>query len=255
MSNSLTAKKPSTTAGPRLGFWLETPHHQACEIAANCGFSVVVLDMEHGSLSDRDADLLIPFCAALGLEVYSRVSETSRASIQHALDAGAAGVILPQIRSLAEAEAAIAYAKFPPLGTRGFGYSRIQRYSAVEPTWTDAQNVSTRCYVMIETAEAVEQAGAIAALPSVDGLFVGPADLALSRGQPPGRWNDAAFADLDRVGRAARAAGKSFATAGGHNAECRRIAASHDAHFVTVADDLSALVAGFQKLFDAVAEA
>ena len=118
------ARARKGAARPQLGFWLMTESQAACEIAALAGFELVILDMEHGGLGAEAADALIPFCKRLGLAVYSRVAAAERVSIQKALDSGADGVILPQIRDLEHARAATAFAKYPPLGTRGLGHRR-----------------------------------------------------------------------------------------------------------------------------------
>ena len=88
---------------PALGFWLETENAAACEIAAEMGYEVVILDMEHGRLSCDGADRLIKLAQERGLIVYSRVAAPKAVAIQDALEAGAYGVIIPQLRGLRHA--------------------------------------------------------------------------------------------------------------------------------------------------------
>jgi len=235
----------------KIAFWLETDSQQACEIAALAGYDIVILDMEHGIASAKDADRLIPFCKKLGLTVYSRVAEPERAPIQHALDAGANGVILPQIQSAAHAAEATAYAKFPPLGSRGVGYSRIMGYGGIARDWPEKQNAATVCYAQVETVGALQEAAEIAALPTVDGLFLGPSDLSMARGRGPNRWSKADIEDLTRVARAAKKAGKLFATTGAENPKSRQPGLAAGADFLTAGDDLSALSLGFSQLLRA----
>lgn len=231
---------------PRIGFWLETANQAACEIAALVGYGIVLLDMEHGVIPEEAADRLIPLCRRLGLVVLSRVATGERVAIQHALDTGADGVILPQIRDARHARDASAFAKYPPLGTRGMGYSRIMDYGATAPAFTGTENRRTRCYAMIETAGALAQVGAIAALATVDGLFVGPSDLSLARGRGVYRATPADFADVRRVAKAAAKAKKPWGMPA-PAAKTYELARKHGAEFVTVADDLTALRTGFAR--------
>ena len=231
----------------RLGFWLESDSHQACEIARLAGYDFVVFDMEHGTVAESALDRLIPFCRAIGLAAHVRVSEPSRPHIQHALDMGADAVILPQIGSLDHAGQSASFAKYPPLGTRGMGFGRTHAYGAAETAFIAAENARARCYAMIETPGALDEAEAIAALGCVDGLFVGPSDLSLTRGRGMFSAGGADLDDLQRIARAAHGAGKPWGAAAA-NPSYRRAAVDQGASFVTVADDLSALVAGFASL-------
>jgi len=236
MSETKTRRLP-------VGFWLMTANASACEMAADLGYDIVVLDMEHGTWNPESADRVIALGRALGLTVYSRVSGAQRAPIQQALDAGADAVIVPQVRNVEHAREAASCAKYPPLGTRGIGHSRINRYAGFAPEFLEAENERTRCIVMIETQEAFDDVERIAALPVIDGLFIGPGDLSLTRGRGLNRETPADRADHLRIVEAARAAGKPWSLAAGHPGR-RRFAADHGAAFITTTDDLSALRAG-----------
>ena len=235
----------------KIAFWLETDSQHACEIAARTGYDIVILDMEHGVLSVHDVDRLVPFCKALGLVTYVRTAAPERAPIQQALDAGADGVILPQIQSAAHAAEVTAFAKFAPAGSRGMGFSRIMDYAGTPRTWPEKQNAATVCYAQVETVGALQEAAEIAALPTVDGLFLGPSDLSMARGRGPNRWAKADVEDLNRVARAARKAGKLFATTGAESAKSRKAGLDVSADFLTAGDNLSALSAGFDQLLRA----
>lgn len=232
--------------GPKVAFWLETASQAACEIGALLGYELVLLDMEHGVLSLEAADRLIPHCKGLGLTVYSRVAAPERVPIQHALDSGADGVILPQIENVRHAREATAFAKYPPLGTRGMGFSRTMDYGATPADFTDAENRRTKCYAMIETPGALADVEAIVALDTVDGLFLGPFDLSLTRGRGVFQSASDDEADARRIGEAAAAAGKPWALPA-PDPQAFAFACDHGAEFVSVSDDLTALRAGFQQ--------
>jgi 2-dehydro-3-deoxyglucarate aldolase/4-hydroxy-2-oxoheptanedioate aldolase len=217
----------------------------AVEIAAGAGFELVILDMEHGAIADETADALIPLAKGLGLAVFSRVAAAARAPIQKALDSGADGVIIPQIRDAEHAAEVTGFAKYPPKGTRGLGFSRIDGYGRSGGAALPArENRRTLCYPMIETPGALADALAIANLPTVDGLFLGPSDLSLTRGRGMLRLTDADFADARAVADAAARAGKRFALSGVSDASWA-FAVKTGADFIGGADDLSALVHGF----------
>lgn len=235
----------------RHAFWLETPSVPALEVARAIGLDTAIIDMEHGhGMTPDGLDHLIALGTAMGMTMLVRVSESSRVPIQHALDAGAAGVVLPQMMSAAQAAQVAAHAKYPPLGDRGLGYGRTM-YHGTDHGFAEAENRRTKCFVMIETPGALEDADRIAALSCVDGLFIGPADLSMTRGRGLPRHTHADFEDYERIAASARVAGKEWAMP----ATCvdvARFAREKGAAFLVVADDLSALRAGFKASLEAV---
>src|SRR5262245_59334336 len=129
----------------KIGFWLMSSNLSACESAAHLGYDIAILDIEHGVHSDRDNDHITCAGKAMGPTVYWRVGNWDRLSIQQALDAGADGILVPQIRTVAEARIAASHAKYPPIGTRGLGHSRINHYDSFPSDFLERQNERTRC--------------------------------------------------------------------------------------------------------------
>jgi 2-dehydro-3-deoxyglucarate aldolase/4-hydroxy-2-oxoheptanedioate aldolase len=236
----------AANGGPRVAFWLETPSLPACEIARLLGYDGVILDFEHGVLPIDAADRLTQACNTLGLVVLARVASPDRVAIQHALDAGADGVILPQIAGLDHAREATAFAKYPPLGSRGVGYSRAMGYGDTPEGFFEAENKRTICWPMIETPGALTDVEAILALDTVDGVFIGPSDLSMTRGRGHYKGSDADFGDMERIAAAAGRAGKGWAMPA-PGAKAYDFAVRHGACFVTVSDDLTALRLGFAQ--------
>jgi 2-dehydro-3-deoxyglucarate aldolase/4-hydroxy-2-oxoheptanedioate aldolase len=239
-----SAREP---AKPAIGYWLESDSQKACEIARLSGFELVLFDMEHGTLDLLALDRLLPFCQSIGLKAYVRLAEATRPNIQNALDIGADAIVLPQLRDPAHARKVTEYAKFAPRGTRGVGYSRTQRYQGADNSFFTRENDARHCYAMIETAEAFADAAAIAALPCVDGLFVGPADLSMARGRGAFAATDADIADMTDVAAAALNQGKRWPVPAA-NARLREAALALAPSFVTLGDDLSALMLGFKSM-------
>jgi len=240
------SRRGGAASGPALAFWLEYPSLPACEIAALCGYDAVIFDHEHGVIPPGDADELTFACKRLGLTTFSRVATAERVDIQHALDSGVDGVILPQIADLARAKEATALAKYPPLGSRGVGYSRAMGYGGTGPGFFEAENRRTLCYAMIETPGALADVEAIARLDTVDGLFIGPSDLSMTRGRGPFKATAKDLTDFVKVASVAAACRKAWAIPA-PGAKVSDFARRHGAALVTVSDDLSALRLGFTQ--------
>lgn len=196
---------------PKHGFWMSSPSFAAAEMAHLAGYEFITLDIEHGSFDLQDLERFIPFLKSLGFEVLAKVLGPERGPIQQALDFGADTVVIPHVMSRAHAEEVCAFAKFPPLGDRSFAGGRTSNYAGFDDDWVKQQDTKTRCYPMIEDHGAVEEIDAILALPTVDGVFIGPSDLSLRRERGAYSRKPGDFKDLGKIAAAARAAGKDWA--------------------------------------------
>jgi 4-hydroxy-2-oxoheptanedioate aldolase len=226
-----------------MGLWLSSPLAALVELAADAGFGQLVLDLEHGEFDQAELNLLIPLARALGLTVFAKVAGPGAVWIQQALDFGADGVIVPHVLDVGHARQVCAAAKYPPLGNRSFAGGRIVRYGAMPASFIAEENRRVQCLPMIESAEALADVDAILGLPMVDGLFLGPTDLALSRGRPAYTFGDADRNDLERVAHAAKAAGKPWVLPAWTAAE-RRWAQQMGAQWTVVLDEHGLLCAG-----------
>jgi 2-dehydro-3-deoxyglucarate aldolase/4-hydroxy-2-oxoheptanedioate aldolase len=234
---------------PSPGFWLEQANLAALEIAATLGYRVVIIDMEHGVVTAGSCNDLVAQARAMGMTVIIRVAAAERILVQQALDYGADTVMLPMIRDTAHAADAAAFSKYPPLGTRGVGTGRAfgyGTYEAVEADFYRTANLRTKCHVMIETVGALQDAEAIAALPTVDGLFVGPSDLSLARGRGAFRFTLEDEIDFRTVARACRQNRKTLGLPA-PNPKALALALSEGADYVTISDDLTALRMGLER--------
>jgi 2-keto-3-deoxy-L-rhamnonate aldolase RhmA len=243
-------RKTKTTGVRKLevGCWITSPSHWACEMAAAIGYSAVLLDMEHGYINVESTDRLIALGRSLGLRVYVRVASPDRVPIQQILDAGAHGIILPQVRDLEHARNGSAFAKYAPLGVRGMGTPRSLNYGDTPDDFVIEENRRTMCLVMIETPGALRDVDKIVALPTVDGLLMGPYDLSLTRGRGQYRRTKEDLKDSDRIAAAARKAGKFLGMNGGDPKDFKAAIAS-GANLISIAEDLGALNAGLRQAF------
>lgn len=242
MSDQVYAETPALSPH---AVWLSTPHHQLVEIAYGLGCRRFVLDIEHGYFDLDGTDKLVALIRALGAQVYAKVLGPETIPIQQALDIGCHGVIIPHIGDVDHARRVTAAAKYPGLGVRSFSGTRPARYDAVTQEYYTRENADTLCLPMVESAEALADIEAILALPTVDGVFVGPSDLSLSRGRGAYMKTEADFDDLRRIAAAARAAGKIWIMPAWAAVE-RRLAAELGAAWQVTVDEYGALWSGIE---------
>ena len=205
----------------------------------------VCVEAEHSALSRETVQLLVAGASSTGTPVLVRVADNTIVEIAGALDAGAAGVIVPRVDSTAEAAVVVQASRFPPQGARGLGPSRAAHYGRSVPEYFGRADAETLVGVQIETPASVQDAGPIARVEGLDLVFVGPGDLAASMGVPFGdeRVTDAALSVL----AAAQAAGRPAGVWAPSAAAARRWL---DAGFqlVIVGSDLGLLAEGVERL-------
>ncbi len=194
------------------GTFVKTPAHEVVEVLAKAGLDFLCLDAEHAPFDRGRLDLCLAIGLALGIPMLVRVPSAAPEHILAALDSGATGVVVPHVRSRAEAEAAARAARY---GRGGRGYAGSTRWAAFGGG-TMAANLArsadeTVVFAQIEDAEALAELDAIAATPGIDALFLGPADLSVSLGKTDTGSDELARA-VAETGRTARAAGRAAAT-------------------------------------------
>lgn len=238
-----------SSADHRFAVWLSTPNVAAAEIARDLGYGAAVLDIEHGAFDLAALDRFVPFLSSLGLDVLAKVLAPERGPVQQALDYGAHAVVIPHVVGVSHAREVTAFAKFPPLGDRSYAGGRTTGYGGFDDPWVERQDRETRCYPMIEDAGALDEIDRILALPTVDGVFVGPADLSLRRQRGAYGRSEGDFADLATIAKAAASAGKPWILPAWSTEE-KRFAATHGAAQIVVTMEHAALVAGLSTSLD-----
>lgn len=234
-----------------IALWMSQPHFGFLEIAKTCGVKQLVIELEHGTFDLGTLDQFLAFSKSLGIPALTKVIAPTTEAIQQALDFGSDGVILPHILGVDHAREVSKAAKYPLLGTRSYAGGRVFGYARPESDAFEKENKRTKCYAMIETAESLADVEKIIALDTVDGLFPGPSDLALARGRGAYAFNDEDRADLIRVARAAREAGKSWVMPAWTPAE-RTFALEEGAEMLVVATQNMALRAGIMSTINAL---
>jgi 4-hydroxy-2-oxoheptanedioate aldolase len=165
--------------GPAFGLWFSTSDPAITEYVCSTGVHWIAWDMQHGLTSDADLAGLFRAALASGVAPVVRVGANDPLLIGRALDAGAAGVIVPLVDTDDEAAQAVRACRYPPHGARSFGPNRATLVmSSLDPRVVE----DVACIVMVETAQGLANVEAIAATPGLDAILVGPSDLALGLG-------------------------------------------------------------------------
>jgi 2-keto-3-deoxy-L-rhamnonate aldolase RhmA len=155
---------------------LEAP--EVVEALCHIGYDWLFIETEHAPLGPPAVQRIVQ--TAGGTPCIVRLSRGDEISIKRALDAGAAGIIVPQVNSAAYARLIVSYAKFAPQGSRGFGLSRASMYGLKAEEYVAQANDSTAVIVLAEHVDAVENIEEICQVEGVDAVFIGPYDLSAS---------------------------------------------------------------------------
>lgn len=178
-----------------LGTWLTILDPTVPELLAGSGFDLLVADGEHGPIATSDLVQMLIATRAAGVPILYRVAANEPVRIMHALDAGAGGVVVPQIRTVADAERAVAWCRYPPVGLRGIAPRRASEYGRLTAAYVQAADELVTCCIQIETREALDDLDAILAIRGIDTILIGPNDLAAALGHT----GDLAHADVERA--------------------------------------------------------
>src|SRR5260370_6694423 len=159
---------------------------EVARILASAGFHWAFLDTEHGGFDLETVQDICRMSVMVGLSPIVRVADLQYSLIARSLDCGAQGVIFPRVESPELLERAISWTKFPPAGVRGYGLGATQvDYEKVDiPQVIEHMNANTMVVMQIETRRALDMREELLAVPGVDVVMVGPADLSISLGVP-----------------------------------------------------------------------
>lgn len=230
-----------------LGTFVGTASPAVVECLGCAGLDFVILDNEHSPVEAETTAAMVRAAELRNVTPLARVREISRPAILKLLDVGVQGLIIPDVRGTEDVRRVVDYAKYAPVGRRGFCPSRKDGWG------TDPQcgvldtmahfNQETLVIPQCETAEAMSDIETIAAMDGVDGIFIGPFDLSISMGMPGDFENPQFRAALARILSACRAAGKPCLIFAGDGAGAAvRFAQGYDA--VAMGLDATLLITG-----------
>lgn len=196
------------SGGPTVSAWMSIDSPYLAEVLSYCGYDAVTIDLQHGMFGLDSAIALLQAVGAGPATPMARCPCHDPATIGKLLDAGAYGIICPGVDTAEQAAAFVGACRYPPSGTRSFGPSRGLLYGG--PDYVEHADDTILTWAMIESAAALDNLDAILAAPGLDGVYVGPNDLALSLGEVAGQSQlPARVAEaVAGVAKDARAAGR-----------------------------------------------
>lgn len=183
-----------------IGVFSDLASPMAVELCGQAGFDWAILDLEHGAATESELLALLYAAGTTPMAALVRAQSAERLRVGRALDLGAEGIMLPQLKSIDEVRTAVSYLRYPPAGQRGVALRTRGGGMGTVGHADVAHTINERVVgiVQIESAGTVADADAIAALDEVDVLFVGPADLTHNLGIP-GQFDDLRYLDALRT--------------------------------------------------------
>ncbi|HWW01197.1 MAG TPA: aldolase/citrate lyase family protein [Candidatus Acidoferrum sp.] len=188
-TNSVRAKLKQ--GHPSIGTWLTLSDPLAARMMARVGFDWLTVELEHTPTNLETAATIFALVSASGSVPLARVPWNTGENIKRVLDTGAWGIVVPMVNSRAEAEAAVAAARYAPHGNRSIGGQLHAVNFETDPaTYYARANDEILVVLMAEHVKAIERADEILSVPGIDVVFIGPNDLHHSLGKSPSFESD-----------------------------------------------------------------
>lgn len=229
-----------------FGFWMTLGSPEVVELASCLDVDWLLLDAEHGAASYEDCLRLLQAMNGSDATPLIRVPWNDTVAIKRALDMGAEGILVPQIKTAEEVAGIVAMCRYPPEGHRGIGPQRASRYYLDFNDYMKKANEEIAVIVQIETVEAVDNLDAILAVPGLDAIFIGPADLSADMGYFPDMQAPEFLKVVDEILAKARKAGVPAGHYCGSGPEANERAAQGFL-MVSINTELGVLTRGLQK--------
>ena len=236
-----------------VGTFTQLTSTVAVEALGRTGLDYVLIDTEHSAVGIEFLSSAITAADAAGIVPLVRINDIARSKVLQPLDYGAQGLIVPAVETVEQVRRLVEYAKFPPVGNRGFCHTRDggYGYDEVSMQGTDVYfahaNQETLLIPQCETVGCLDHIEEITAMDGVDGIFVGPFDLSIALGRPMAFDCDEMRAALDRILNACHKNNKmAFIFCGDAQAAKARAAQGFDS--VTAGLDIMALVDSYRAM-------
>ncbi|KVG66945.1 4-hydroxy-2-oxoheptanedioate aldolase [Burkholderia pseudomultivorans] len=232
----------------QIGLWLGLANAYSAEVVAGAGFDWLLIDGEHAPNTVPTILAQLQAIAPYPSQPVVRVPWNDPVIVKQVLDVGAQTLLVPMVQSADEARAAVAATRYPPHGIRGVGsaLARASRWNRVDD-YLHRANEEMAVLVQVETRAGLDAVDAIARVEGVDGVFIGPADLAADLGHLGHPGHPDVQAAIDGAIRAIQAAGKAPGILSADEVAARRYLGA-GALFVAVGVDTTLLARGAERL-------
>jgi 2-keto-3-deoxy-L-rhamnonate aldolase RhmA len=231
---------------PSVASFITIPDPFTAEVMGAAGVDVVVIDTEHSAMSQAQLQGVLTALHPTQAAVIVRVADNNPATIGHALDLGAEGVLVPGVRARADCERAVRSCFYAPKGTRGFGPRRASRLYGGRADYIARANDEIAVIAMIEHVDALDDLDGIVTTDNLSAVFVGTADLAVSMGHLHDLANPAVTQATTRIAKACLEYQVPFGVFTGSE-EAASAWMVRGAQIVTMGSDLQYLDAGIAR--------
>lgn len=164
-----------------IGTMVTLSNPSIAEVLINAGFDWLFVDLEHSPMDVKDAQAIQQAVGDRAACIL-RLPLNDEIWIKKSLDTGAAGIMLPQVNTMADAQRAVRLSKYPPQGSRSIGTARANAYGSELQSYAGRANLETIVVTQVETIEAVRNVEGILSVEGLDAVLVGPYDLSASMG-------------------------------------------------------------------------
>lgn len=184
---------------PAVGMWVNTCDPAVAEIAGLAGYDWIMIDTEHNPFTEAQVQGLLYAAATGDMQTIVRVCANREEHVKWVLDSGAGGIIIPGTRDADDARHSVRIAKYHPLGSRGYGPHRASGFWTRGEEYTAGSNDDILLICQIELASAVDEIDEICRIEGIDGIWIGPTDLAQSLGHLADAQHDEVQAAIAQI--------------------------------------------------------
>jgi 2-keto-3-deoxy-L-rhamnonate aldolase RhmA len=237
-----------------VGAWISSGSPNLVDLLRSLAFDWFVLDMEHSPITIETVGQMIQVLNGSAATPIVRVGQIDQALFKIVLDTGAYGLVVPLVNTAEEAERAVLFCKYPPMGVRGVAASKVSDYGMSLGKYIRTANDETTVIAQIETPQALQNIREIVSVKGIDVAFVGPSDLTMTMGLLDDRSNPKVAEAMLKVVKACDDAGK---TAGvmALSLEEARLAVQRGFRFVSLATDMKYATLGARSFLETVGRA
>jgi len=246
VNNLLDIWKSNNTV---INAWLSIPNSFTAEAFGKMGWDSITIDMQHGQNDYHSSISMLQALSNSKSVPIVRVPWNEPGIIMKMLDLGVMGIIAPMINSKEDCERFVSYCYYPPIGQRSFGPMRAQLIHG--SSYFNNANNNVLSFAMIETKQAVENLDEILSVPSLTGVYIGPADMSSSYGLPPkfDVKEDPVYSNIKLISQKAKEYGKIAGIHNGTTSYAKEMI-SLGYKFVTILSDFRVMSSNSQKIVD-----